>query len=238
MDYLEWELERQRAALAALLGGGTEDGETVLREKKRRSPAEPDAARERAAGSAGRYAEGPGGVREPEDKHPERREEARKAEGTGTAGTPVSAWEEPLRVGGGSPEERDGMGAPAFAGERGRVRPDGGTGVRPDLAEDSKAYRARRGAGAEAPAGDDREERSAAGGVRRTASLRGGGGGAAGALDRDGLPLFRGAEETGGTGPWGGGRGTAAHQAEDSARALSRAIQRDARRYDGGFYIY
>jgi len=38
MDYLEWELERQRAALAALLGGGTENGETVLREKKRRSP--------------------------------------------------------------------------------------------------------------------------------------------------------------------------------------------------------
>lgn len=38
--------------------------------------------------------------------------------------------------------------------------------------------------------------------------------------------------------PWGSGWGTASLRAEGDAKALSRAVERDARRYDGGFYIY
>lgn len=38
--------------------------------------------------------------------------------------------------------------------------------------------------------------------------------------------------------PWSGGWESAALQAEEEARALSRAVQRDARRYNGGFTIY
>lgn len=67
-----------------------------------------------------------------------------------------------------------------------------------------------------------------------------GGGTAAG---RDFSPVSQAERETvpepggrsGGWGPWGGGE--AAFRAEDGARALSQAVQRDARRYDGGFSI-
>lgn len=38
--------------------------------------------------------------------------------------------------------------------------------------------------------------------------------------------------------PWSGGWESTVLQAEDGAKALSRAVQRDARRYDGGFTIY
>lgn len=38
--------------------------------------------------------------------------------------------------------------------------------------------------------------------------------------------------------PWGEGWESPALRAEDGARALSKAVQRDARRYDGGFPIY
>lgn len=38
--------------------------------------------------------------------------------------------------------------------------------------------------------------------------------------------------------PWGEGWESPALRAEDGARALSKAVQRDARRYDGGFTIY
>ena len=38
--------------------------------------------------------------------------------------------------------------------------------------------------------------------------------------------------------PWGEGWKSPALRAEDGARALSKAVQRDARRYDGGFTIY
>ncbi len=38
--------------------------------------------------------------------------------------------------------------------------------------------------------------------------------------------------------PWGEGWESPALQAEEGAKALSRAVQRDARRYDGGFFLY
>ena len=38
--------------------------------------------------------------------------------------------------------------------------------------------------------------------------------------------------------PWGEGWESPALRAEDGAKALSRAVQRDARRYDGGFFLY
>ena len=38
--------------------------------------------------------------------------------------------------------------------------------------------------------------------------------------------------------PWGEGWESPALQAEKGAKALSRAVQRDARRYDGGFFLY
>ena len=62
--------------------------------------------------------------------------------------------------------------------------------------------------------------------------------GEAEASGRNGLPAAWREEAAGGTGPWGALRETAALRAEDGARALSRAVQRDARRYDGGFNIY
>ena len=37
---------------------------------------------------------------------------------------------------------------------------------------------------------------------------------------------------------YGGGWGSAALREEEGAKALSRAVQRDARRYDGGFSLY
>ena len=86
----------------------------------------------------------------------------------------------------------------------------------------------------EPAAGAAAERRAAAepAGVRRAkeGSAAGGRGLAAGGAGR-GDPLFR-------VLPWGEGWTSAALRAEDGANALSRAVQRDARRYDGGFAIY
>jgi len=143
--------------------------------------------------------------------------------------------------------------AQTFSKEAARVRLSGGTGARPDLPGSLRGDRAQRDAlevsgtaeetagPAETAlygAGPDSGGRPATKSGKRTAVIRRSGGGRAGTLDRNGLPFFQETEETGGAGPWGGGRGTAVLQTEDGARALSRAVQRDARRYDGGFYIY
>lgn len=45
-------------------------------------------------------------------------------------------------------------------------------------------------------------------------------------------------KDGGGAGTWGAWEAAGTSGAEDGARALSRAVQRDARRYDGGFIIY
>lgn len=79
---------------------------------------------------------------------------------------------------------------------------------------------------------------------------RSGGGAAAGTpMSRDGVGMVRpvrdGLAGAAGRGeqlfrvlPWGEGWESPALRAEDGAKALSRAVQRDARRYDGGFTIY
>lgn len=72
----------------------------------------------------------------------------------------------------------------------------------------------------------------------RAAQFRSSSGKAVQAPGQDGLPVFQSLELTGGTGPWSAGRYAGEAKAEDGARALSRAVQRDARRYDGGFTIY
>ena len=69
--------------------------------------------------------------------------------------------------------------------------------------------------------------------------------GEAGAVRRSGgspeqsrAPVVQVLEEAPGAGFRSGGLGDAALQAEDRAKSLSLAVQRDARRYDGGFMIY
>lgn len=68
-------------------------------------------------------------------------------------------------------------------------------------------------------------------------------------MSRDGVGMVRSARGslTGAAGPgerlsrtlpWREGWESPALRAEDGAKALSRAVQRDARRYDGGFTIY
>nr|WP_325211342.1 hypothetical protein [uncultured Oscillibacter sp.] len=297
MDYLGWELKRQRAALWALLGGGSEEkqfseeggaaweeggargekaapGENTAREGgktlpggTRRSPAGSGAARRRAAGSAGRYAGGGGEAGE-----------AREA-GSGFPG----AWETALEAretAGGLEAPADGGAAPPVperrSGERGaasrRKLPKGargpareGTGPRTgpwgsfggteagareeaELQAETAAEAAMRKRAGERPAG----ERAAGGADSLPGEEPGGrkaGGYAFAAPRRVGMGTARsGEEDLGGAPgrgerlsrvpPWGGGWESPALRAEDGARALSRAVQRDARRYDGGFTIY
>lgn len=254
MDYLKWELERQRAALTALLLGGGEDGGTALREEKRRSPGVPDAAGKRAAGDAGRYAEPPGGDWSPENKFPEGRKAGRNtgtAElGAAGAGTPEislnarerrSASKDGPFAGTDQNVETD---VPVSFVKAPRVRLGGEAGAQPDLPGSFAEHRTQRG-GQEVPAGHAGARSQAAGyaggggsgstRMRQPAAVRRSNWTVAGAEDRYGLPVL---QETVGGGPWGGGRGPAVQRAEDGAKALSRAVQRDARRYDGGFNIY
>ena len=89
-------------------------------------------------------------------------------------------------------------------------------------------------AGGDASAGS----RAAGGRLEQPVRLRRGGGGVTELWGQDGLLVLSEGEGTGGTAPWGSGWGTAEARTEDGAKALSRAVQRDARRYDGGFTIY
>ena len=120
MDYLGWELERQRAALRALLGGGeTGEGESFGEipfawgeedpgEGTRRSLAGPETARGRGAGRAGRYAGGRGEAGGPLAGAPGAWEMAREAERAALEGE--AGGLEPL----GGAEYRSGeAGAPA-----------------------------------------------------------------------------------------------------------------------------
>lgn len=292
MDYLGWELERQRAALWALLGGGEPEGEAAedhsVREGEpspggtRRSPAGPGTARKRGSGKTGRYAEGRGeaggalmgapGAREmvreadwtalegesdgpepPESGALQRGEAGSPARGMRNAETSVPAV--PRR----KPAEevwgtsRIGTGGAAklrtFSGGRGDGRADRETaeGIAAEAKQASGAAGERRAG--EDPAGGDpamkaggaphpgeradggESARNAFAAIRRE---RTGGApftrdGLTGAADRQGR-MFRAL-------PWSG-RESAVLQAEGGARALSRAVQRDARRYDGGFTIY
>lgn len=292
MDYPGWELERQRAALAALLlGGGAAEAEGVSAEGEGGWGWE-DA---EAAGTVWRardgFGEGRSGGR---DGRTRRAGFAALGEGGTVAaqegfgrggrerlrdlGASVSAWEEFLGVEA-APEvlERRRWGAeePGGAEAAEQVRGDagkalsGGTGARRDggdgfggrgwrdLGQDGAAGRpfglleeavfrglAPEGesGGRAVPAGVDGGDasavgRAAGGRLEQAERFRRGGEAVPEDLGQDGLTVPYEGEGTVGTGPWGGGW-NAGIRAEDGARALSRAVQRDARRYDGGFTIY
>lgn len=293
MDYLGWELARQRAALWALLSGGEpgegeerpSEEETSARGREdlgggtRRSPADPARARGRGAGRAGRYAAGREQAGDPLVGGPGAWEVAREAAG-GRLGkapedleTPVSAWE---RVsgqeagasarGGGGAETGAPIASRQWAAEEVRKMPRFGTGGAAEPSEPSGGPGALEAAwetgtesrekarpAAVAAGGSRAGKDSAAGGpVLETglpSELWSGGGEAAGdtsvVMSSGGIGTAR----LGGGGsaitperggrrafPWGGE--SAALRAEAEARALSQAVQRDARRYDGGFTIY
>lgn len=260
MDYLGWELERQRAALAALLlgGGGPENGETARDGAPRglEEALEGPAAARRGAGTPGRYAQGSGEA--PGAWEAVRAARQDRAAEAGTGETPVSAWEAVLG---------EAAGVPAGFGGGTRVRLGEGTGVQTEFLRSSGGYGARRGArrretgqaaetrglpagngesgagdgavpsGAES-GGDAAAGSRAAGRSKRALGAPRGGGYASDApgLNR-GPAALQGTGRTAGNDPWGSWGG-AALRAEDSAKALSKAVQRDARRYDGGFTIY
>lgn len=292
MDYLGWELARQRAALWALLGGGDAEEEERPSEEEtsawgqessgggtRRSLAGPGRGGRRGAGRAGRYA----GEREqaPLAGGPGAWERVREAAEGRLGGTPegpeapVSAWERisseeavPSARGGGDAETGAPAAFPWIAPEEPRRTPRFGTGGALELSGPSGGRNAFETAweteaesgmearlAAEAAGGRRAEGDFAAGGpawkTGPSSERRTGGGEAAGdmfaAPGRGGTGTARpggGAPaETAGQGgrrvlPWEGGRESAALRAEAEARALSRAVQRDARRYDGGFTIY
>lgn len=271
MDYLGWELERQRSALAVLLGVRTARDRESVRDEARRSgtgmPEPDDGGSQQAPGAweavqAGRRDRENGGARAVETPvsawEAVRSGEAvwavrqdREDPGAGIAEPPVSAWETILG------EE---AGIPVNSEEGARLRLIGGTGAQPEFLRPSGGY---------VPQGGTRQIKSnqvtntqglpagiGEGGARDSAAsseaganqnkiaggnaadgrsgqffrIRRGGGRASDTLDR-GEPVVS-------TSPRGGGFGAAALRAEDSARLISRAVQRDARRYDGGFNIY
>lgn len=233
MDYLGWELERQREALAALLLGGREirDGEPARGGTRQGDTAipEPDAGSSQQALGAWEARQ---------------RLESPRA---GVVEAPVSAWEAVL---GGEANGRINSEKAAW------LRRSGGTGAPPESPRPSGGYPARRGIrrieadptaqtqAAPAESGGDGAVSSEARAKqdRTTEStvaakypapffiVRRGGGSTADALTEDG-PAAAGSVSWG---RWG----AAALRAEDSAKSLSRAVQRDARRYDGGFNIF
>lgn len=271
MDYLGRELERQRAALAALLLGGGEDGDAAR--GRERGPAGPAAARGRAAGPSGRCAGGGSGGG-PGDEAlgagglVRGAGQDRRSQSAGRSGEAEVLRKEGPGAGGsgGGPEwSRRGMGTdipavPAWAAQGDGAGPLGGAAARKELSGPSVGYGARRRTRETAAAGTAGRrragERSAEGRPGRggdagsggdggwiewmpmAGPARRGGGGGSGPGGQEGLPAFPETGGTGGTVPWGGPGETAALRTEESARALSRAVQRDARRYDGGFTIY
>lgn len=298
MDYLGWELERQRAALRALLGGGeTEEGEafsgeepsdwggpsgwdgSVSAEGTRRSPEGLGKARGRGSGRTGRYAAGRGEAGGPLIGAPGAWEMVREADraalAKGLDGPPVSAELQSGEAGSPARGRRSrGTGARPFSrryapeemrrtsriGTGGTAELRGFSGGQRDYEEE---WETADGTGAEAAvetaggrrAGDVFAERGPAleaGGAPSPGGSSGGGGAAGDAptpMSRDGAGMVRpvrdGLAGAAGPGerlsrtlPWGEGWESPALRAEDGAKALSRAVQRDARRYDGGFTIY
>lgn len=250
MDYLGWELERQRAALRALLGGGGPEEDEPLRKKgpagdgeaaggkTRRSPEGRGAARFRAAlRKAGRYAEEAGEA---------------LAEAPGIWETPREAAGDRVPGEGGGPEAPADAAAEspvgrAASGSRERRAPEEGAPSRRRALEETGSRAGRDGAAelwspfggwagewgnpAEEPAAETGLTAETAGERRAkerfTAEEKRPAAGGAGLEER----LIR-------TLPWGERWESAALRAEEGAKALSRAVQRDARRYDGGFTIY
>ena len=297
MDSLGWELERQRAALRALLGGGeTGEGESfgeeplaweepsgwggkTSSEGTRRSLAGPETVRRHGAGRAGRYAgergeaggalagapgawemvceaeraalEGEAGGPEPlggaEYRSGEAGAPARRRAETGVS--PFSRRYVPEEIGraprigtGGAAELRRPSGGPGDSEEERETA--AGTGAEAGMA----AGRTGEGLAGWGPAGWDPAVE--AGGALLPGEGRGGGeaaGDASAVIRRAGAGMVRSGRDAGTAGqgarlsrtlPWGDGWESPALRAEDGAKALSREVQRDARRYDGGFPIY
>lgn len=303
MDYLGWELERQRAALWALLGGGEpEEGEAsgegpsdwedkALADGTRRSSESLEKARKRGSGRTGRYAAGRGEAGGPLMGAPGAWEMVREADRaalaggsdgpeppesgalqSGEAGSPARGRRDaetgvsPLsrryvpeemrrtpRIGTGGAAELRG----ASGGQRSYEEEwETAAGTGPEAKMAAGAARGRRAGEGFAEWGpaveEDRvlspREKNGGGGMTGGA-VRGVSGEASAAISRDGAGMVRSAGDSpaGAAGrgerlsrvlPWGEGWESPALRAEDGAKALSRAVQRDARRYDGGFTIY
>lgn len=292
MDYLGWELERQRAALRALLGGGEPEAGDASREESpaweefsgwdgeapeegtRRSPEGLERARRRGSGRTGRYAAGRGEAGGPLMGAPGAWEMVREADRAALAGEPdgLPVGAELQSGEAGSPargRRGGGTGAPPlprrYAPEELRRTPRIGTGGAAELRglfggqEDYEKERETAagtgpeaemtaGAAGEGPAGWGPAVR--AGGALPPGEMSGGvSGKASGAMSRNGTGMApsAGSRLAGAAGPgerlsralpWGEGWESPALRAEDGAKALSLAVQRDARRYDGGFTIY
>ncbi len=237
MNYPDWELERQRLALWALLGGGQ------ISSEKQRTHAALRAAEERSGGpdrrSAGkRRKDGRPAKGAPEEwgMVPETGGPHSSGENGGSAGPPDM---EEIPTGGGyGPPGRGEVAQPENAAvEKIRNSPEETAGTTAErLGFPEKAHAAGQEEStlkAAAPAGKKRSG---------TDLVQPAGGGT-----QPGI-FFSTAHPAGNrviwtpssdypSSPWSGGE-TAALQAEDHAKALSRAVQRDARRYDGGFTIY
>ena len=220
LHYPDWELARQREALRALLGGGGQDGGALRKARaKREAPGSGAAGRSPSEGT-GRFGGGgtPGGAPPEEGASVPRETRLDGAERS------AGVW--------GVSKPRGGKRFP-----EGEAFPRGGGEGLPDTLQVRRSP-AREGTGPRRkgfPGGT-----AAAGEAWAAMDGEPGGGTAAG---RDYSPVSQAERETvpepggrsGGWGPWGGGE--AAFRAEDGARALSQAVQRDARRYDGGFSI-
>lgn len=241
-------------------GAGSSPGGT------RRSPAGPEGARVGALREAGRYAGGETGTRVPGSGAPEAGAEGRAAgpplpKGAGLGPPEWGGERAPAGAvfagDGGSAETSDSTAPRRYTPEEARTPPWEGTGPRAafqspseaaarEAAEAAGRNRAGAGSGGGLPFAGD-------GGGPFPGAGAGGGEDAAGRETADtapGEPRGILPENGGGAGrpgpgerlsrslPWGGGWESPALLAEDGARALSRAVQRDARRYDGGFTIY
>lgn len=131
-----------------------------------------------------------------------------------TWGTPEDGGVWPGRI----PGERARQGARAFENWSSDVRGRGGEG--PSAGMPEREETAGRGADFSSPEGAGRRIRTDADEAET------------------GRAVFRELAETVEPAGWGGGLEDGGRQAEDGARAVSLAVQRDARRYDGGFIIY
>lgn len=281
MDYMGWELERQRSALLALLGGGEPEGEDASGEAPsgwegpsgwgdkapadgtRRSPAEPGTARTRVPGRAGRYAakrEEAGGPLVGAPGAWELVREAERGAPAGESGGPEPPEDAEFSYGEAEFPDRD-----AEFPARGSRSAETGVPAVPRRKPAEEVWRTSRsgtggaaefwtpsggrgdgGAERERAEGLTAETKRAAGtaGERRAGGDPAGGdpaaktGGGARFAESDGLAKAADRRERMlRVLPWAG-RESAVLRAEDGARALSRAVQRDARRYDGGFTIY
>ena len=216
VDYAGWELERQRAALAALLLGG----ETEER-RENRAVRKAETARLSSAGGQGQ--------RTPEETD-------RTEEPAGTLLTPAGVSEMTTRPAG----VWTAGGRRFLWPETGSLRGSGGTGALPEegpraagtgLAEETAEGT---GAAEEIKTAESGAEEGQAAPLRTEAfdGMPGAGGG--GWTPAAGLRSSAGSWLGAGLWPASGG----GEEGREAAKALSLAVQRDARRYDGGFALY